>query len=128
MTEAAERDADHERVDAGVGDDQVGAAAQHAQGHAALARPRVSRAHRGLVGGLHEPARHAAHAERGQRPQRHALGDGERARAHGINRVARQGPPVHDSPARVSVRVHRARSCTRAGWPAHSSTRSAHTR
>ena len=51
-----------------------------------------------------------------------------RVRRHGCSRVARQGPPVKPPPAGVSTRAHRARSCTRAGCPTHSSTLSHQTR
>ena len=100
-------------VDAPVGDDEVGAAAQHAQRQAALARPRVRVEHGGLVRRAHEPARDAADAERREGRQRHALADG----THGISRVARHGPPAQPSPAAASVALQRARSCTRAGLP-----------
>ena len=121
--DAAQGDLDDEAVDAPVGDDEVGAAAQHAQRQAALARPRVRVEHGGLVRRAHEPARDAADAERREGRERHALEDG-----HGISRVARHGPPAQPSPAAASVRVQRARSCTRAGCPTQSSTRSAQTR
>ena len=47
---------------------------------------------------------------------------------YGCSRVPDHAPPLNPSSIGVSARIHRARSCTRAGWPTHSSTRSAHTR
>ncbi len=54
-------------VDAGVGDEQVGAAAQDAHGQTARLRPRHRLERGGLVRGLDEEAGRAADAERAER-------------------------------------------------------------
>ena len=90
---AAQRDLHDHRVHALVGDDQVGAAAQHAELGPALPRPPQRRLDRRFVGRMHEPARRPAHAERGQRAERDALLDLDRG-GHGISRVARHALPA----------------------------------
>jgi hypothetical protein len=72
---AAQRDLYHERLDAAIGNDHIGAAAENAQRHGARARPRHRLAQHRLVRRLHEPARGAAHAEGRVRRQRHVLAD-----------------------------------------------------
>ena len=71
--ETPEGDAEDERVDARVGDDQVGAAAEDTERESARLRPAERREDRRLVVRLDVPARRPADAHRGERRERHAL-------------------------------------------------------
>jgi hypothetical protein len=91
--DAAHGDLHDQRIDAFVGHDQVGAAAQHVKLGAVLTRPGERPLDRRFVGRVHEPACGPADAEGRQRAERDPLLDRQR-RGHGISRVARQGLPV----------------------------------
>ncbi len=71
--ETPEGDAEDERLDPRVGDDQVRAPAEDPERESALLRPAERRENRGLVVRLDVPARRPADAHRRERPERHAL-------------------------------------------------------
>src|SRR5207302_10243553 len=74
----AERDPDHEAVDALVGDDQVRAASEHPEAEPPPAGPVERVLHRRLVARLDEVPRGAPDAERRERRQGHVAGDDHR--------------------------------------------------
>src|SRR5207244_7272097 len=69
----AEREPRDERRDSLVGDDEVRAAAEDAEGEPATPRPRARVQEPGLVAHLDEVARRAADTERAVRPERDVL-------------------------------------------------------
>src|SRR5437016_1927929 len=87
----AERDPRDDRRDSLVGDDEVRAAAEDAEGEPATPRPRARVQEPGLVAHLDEVARRAADTERAVRPERDVLGGRRRGlgprRGHGSARV-----------------------------------------
>src|SRR5207244_10878322 len=87
----AEREPRDERRDPLVGDDEVRAAAEDAEGEPATPRPRARVQEPGLVAHLDEVARRAADTQRAVRPERDVLGGRRRGlgprRGHGSARV-----------------------------------------